>query len=245
MAQPSASGMPPKTSGARTLPRASAVGVRRRGRGQDGIGHGYSWAQRGRGSAPVDGAGGRASWVRPRARSHRDPVSPAGRARSRDLRGEAGRRHRAEAKSGAAVGTGTGSSSVAAAARSAAGRLGRVDGHVVVQRGEQRADEGVGGLGLRGELGDAGARAEVDPDGDPDDAVVLGQPGDGEGDRGRARRPARRARRGTCAWRRGAAGAGRARRRTRRRSTCPCRPSRWTRSRTRGPPVREVHCAAW
>ena len=60
--------------------------------------------------------------------------------------------------------------------------LGRVDRHVVVQRGEDGADEGVGGLRLRRELGDGGPRAEVDADGHADHAVVLAQPGHREGD---------------------------------------------------------------
>ena len=61
--------------------------------------------------------------------------------------------------------------------------LADVDRHEVVEVGEEPVDEGVGGLGLVGELRDQLARAELDADGDPDDAVVAADPAEGEGDR--------------------------------------------------------------
>src|SRR3954467_13250312 len=148
--QPSASGMPPKTSGWRmrlVLSVGRVVETVLSDTGTPGD-------LRGR-RAP--GKGARKSLGRP---SGRDAFTGAGRPRTRDghggCRGNSLEDVGGEPPAGSLLHEDGGRGALGPAG------LGGVDGHVVVQGREDGADERVGGLRLRGELGDGGARAEVD-----------------------------------------------------------------------------------
>ena len=163
--------MPPKTRGwrARVLLSVARVGE---GRGEGAVGHGCSWGPTGKEGPGEGGPKVAREAVRPDAFTRAGHPRTGNGASCRHSFEHVGREDAAgrllhEDGGGGALGP--------------AG-LGGVDGHVVVQRREDRADERVGGLRLRRELGNGRPRTEVDPDGHPDHPVVLAQPGHGEGD---------------------------------------------------------------
>ena len=174
-AQPSASGMPPKTSGWRgaVVVGRSRVADGRRTRSDTG-----TPGTTGKRQEPGEGdRAKRGAAVRPRCARR----TPAGAARAPRT---TARQSRASTASSAAAGCAHPVEQGGGRGALGATGLGGVDRHVVEQRGEQRADEGVGGLRLGRELRDAGPRAEVHGHGHLDDAVVLAQTADAEGDLG-------------------------------------------------------------